>query len=91
MSNALAIILPLLAPTIIYMAFKRSQGTTPVIAAKDAPWVWLSGAGVVLLAAVLAVWALTTGGGTDAVYERARFENGQLQPSTITDPEPAER
>ena len=46
MRQALSIILPLLAPTLIYLYLKNRGGTPARIAAKDAPWVWLAAAGM---------------------------------------------
>lgn len=83
MRQALTIILPLLAPALIYIWLK-SRGTGSFrIAAKDAPWVWLAGAGVVLAAVVLSVWGLTSGGPTESTYKPAVFKDGQVVPGEV--------
>lgn len=83
MRQALAIILPLLAPTLIYLWLKSRGGTPARIAAKDAPWVWLAAAGIVFAAVVLSVWALTSGGPTESTYRPARFEDGRVVPGAV--------
>lgn len=81
--QALSIIVPLLAPTLIYLYLKNRSGTPYAIAAKDAPWVWLSAAGVAFAAILLTVWALTSGGATESIYEPARVEDGRVVPGRV--------
>ncbi len=81
--QALSILVPLLAPTLIYLYLKNRTGTPVAIAAKDAPWVWLSAAGVALAAVILGAWALTSGGSTESVYEPAHIEDGRVVPGRV--------
>lgn len=83
MRQALSIILPLLAPTLVYIYLKSRGGTPISIAAKDAPWIWLAAAGVALAAALLTALALTSGGPTESTYRPARFEDGQVVPGEV--------
>lgn len=83
MRQALSVLLPLLAPTLIYIYLKTRQGTPISIAARNAPWIWLTGGGVLLAAAILATVALTSGEPTDSVYRPARFEDGKVVPGDV--------
>lgn len=78
MRQALSIILPLLTPALIYIYLKTRAGTPVGIAARNAPWIWLSAGGVALAAALLTTLALTSGGPTDSTYRPARFEDGRV-------------
>jgi hypothetical protein len=79
------IVLPLLLPTGLYLlwacvfAAPREKGAS----ARTIPWVWLAGAGVVLLAAVL--FGMTVGFGTaqQGVYVAPEWLNGQIVPGHI--------
>lgn len=83
MRQALTIILPLLAPTIIYIYLKSRGGGSAKIAAKNAPWIWLGASGVALAALVLTIWALTTGEPTESTYQPARVEDGKVVPGRV--------
>ena len=87
MRNALTILLPLIAPTILYFLLKQNSGSSPRIAAKDAPWVWLGGAGIMLAGTVLIAWGLLSGGPAGSDYERARFQDGELIRGRIIPPD----
>jgi hypothetical protein len=87
MRNALTILLPLLAPTILYFILKQKVGASPSIAAKDAPWVWLGGIGMLLAAVLMTAWALFSGGPAGSSYERTRFEDGKVIPGRIIPPD----
>ena len=84
--NVLAILIPLLTPAALYLLLKRGQGESPVIAARNAPWVWLSAAGVLLAAIVLSVWALSSGGEPGAAYQPPRVVDGKVVPGGFSDP-----
>ena len=84
--NVLAILVPLIAPAALYLLLKRGQGESPVIAARNAPWIWLGAAGVVLAAAVLSFWALSTGGEPGANYQPPRVVDGKVVPGGFTEP-----
>ena len=81
--QVLTIIIPILAPTLIYLFIKTRSGTPITIAAKDAPWVWLAAGGVTLAAAILVTWALTTGGDTSSTYQPAQVIDGKVVPGEI--------
>ncbi len=83
MRQALSIIVPLLAPALLYLWLKSRGGSSFRIAAKDAPWLWLAAAGVALAAALLTVLALSSGGPTESTYEPAHLENGQVTPGRV--------
>jgi hypothetical protein len=91
MRQALTIILPLLAPTFLYIYLKTRSGTPIRVAAGDAPWVWLGAAGVGLAAILLTTLALTSGGPTDSTYRPARFEDGRVVPGDVVPRKDAER
>ncbi|SDH11113.1 hypothetical protein [Roseospirillum parvum] len=79
-------LLPLLAPTLAYLAWfwwrarvvRANGGTPPAI--ERGPWVWLIGAGAVLTLAVLGVGALTRGAPSDAVYVPPVKVDGRIVP-----------
>ena len=81
----LTIVLPLLAPTAVYViwlvVWRQSQGETWRWAAL--PWIWLLPAGVVLLAAVLVLVTVHFGAPETGVYVPPRYENGHIVPSHI--------
>jgi len=83
MRQALSILLPLLAPTLIYIYFKTRSGATALDAARNAPWVWLAGGGAVLAAALLTILALTSGAPSDAEYVPPHMENGRVVPGRL--------
>ena len=78
MRQVISILIPLLAPTLLYLYFKTRSGDPVRIAAKNAPWVWLVGAGLSLAAAGLIFWGLTSGGTPNAQYVPSQFKNGQV-------------
>jgi hypothetical protein len=75
----LEIVLPLLLPTALYLIWVCALGPTRG-GAIGLPWPWLVGAGAVLLAVVLVVVALTSGGGRQGVYVPPRWQNGHIVP-----------
>jgi len=78
MRQALSILIPLLAPSLLYLYFKTRSGSPVRIAAKDAPWVWLLGAGIGLAAVGLIFWGLTSGGTPNAIYVPSQFKDGRV-------------
>ena len=74
------IVLPLILPTVIYIGYlwvlRPRQGTS----FPELPWVWLIGAGVLLLAVTFL--ALTLFGGADPTqrYLPPKVVNGQIVP-----------
>jgi hypothetical protein len=84
------IVLPLLLPTALYLLWvrltERSQQQRAVRWAA-LPWVWLAGAGTVLLVLVLVVVNLRFGSSQRGVYVPPRYEHGQVVPPYI-EPKP---
>jgi hypothetical protein len=78
MRQVLSILIPLLAPSLLYLYFKTRSGSPVRIAAKDAPWVWLVGVGISLVAVGLIVWGLTSGGTPTAKYVPSQFKDGRI-------------
>jgi hypothetical protein len=82
----LTIVLPLLLPTVLYLAWVSTFG-----AAQDGnsvpwtavPWVWLAGAGAVLLAIVLFVVTVHFGSSQEGVYVPPRWEGDRIVPGHI--------
>lgn len=82
----LTIVLPLLLPTGLYLLWvttlerPRRQDATAWTAL---PWIWLAGAGVVLLALVLFVVTVHFGAPQEGVYVPPRWRNGDIVPGHI--------
>jgi Family of unknown function (DUF6111) len=82
----LTIVLPLLVPTALYLAWigllgaPRDGGT---VSWGAVPWVWLAGAGVVLLAIVLFVVTVGFGTAQQGIYVAPRWQNGRMVPGHI--------
>ena len=82
----LTIVLPLVLPTALYLAWVRT--THPE---KDGgpmhwralPWLWLAGAGTVLLLLVLFVVNVHFGNPEPGVYVPPRWENGHIVPGHL--------
>ncbi len=87
----LTIVLPLLLPTALYLLWLRAARWSELggtLSGAVLPWIWLAGAGVVLLALVLFV--VTVHFGTprgQGVYVPPRWQNGVIVPAHI-DPGP---
>jgi hypothetical protein len=90
----LTIVLPLVAPTAIYLAWVRftqwsqrgsQRGPQPAETMRWAalPWLWLAGTGVLLLAIVLFVVTVGFGTSQTGVYVPPRWENGRILPGHI--------
>ena len=82
----LTIVLPLLLPTAIYLLWvavvdgPQEGGTVSWTAM---PWIWLDGAGAVLLAVVLFVVTVHFGAPQQGVYVPPHLEDGQIVPGHI--------
>jgi len=77
------IVVPLLLPTALYLAWMRAtQGSLPAGGARwrALPWIWLAGAGAVLLALVLFVVTVHFGAPQQGVYVPPRWEHGRVIP-----------
>jgi len=82
----LTIVLPLLLPTALYLLWvtalgpARHDGATQWTAL---PWLWLAGAGVVLLAIVLLVVTVHFGASQEGAYVPPRWQNDHIIPGHI--------
>jgi uncharacterized protein DUF6111 len=80
------IVLPLVLPTAIYLFWvqlaRRSQRVEGVRWAA-LPWVWLAGAGALLLGFVLFVVTVGFGTSEPGTYVPPRWENGRIIPGHI--------
>ena len=94
----LTVVLPLMLPTLIYMAYamfgRRKTAAlegAPASWWTGAPWTWLVTGGVVLAAAVLVTVALTGGFDTSGTYHPARLIDGRVieGETTPSAPDPA--
>ncbi|HEV8030956.1 MAG TPA: DUF6111 family protein [Stellaceae bacterium] len=77
------IVLPLLLPTALYLLWIRlaeQSGHGRPVRWTALPWVWLAGAGTVLLIAVLVFLNVRFGSTRQGVYVPPRYENGQVVP-----------
>ena len=77
----LTVVLPLLLPTVLYLLWVSTFGVERggnAVRWTAVPWIWLAGAGVVLLAIVLFV--VTVGSITTGVYVPPRWEGGRIVP-----------
>lgn len=83
MRQALTIILPLLAPALIYIWLKSRNGAGVRAAMNSAPWPWLAGAGALLVCVLLVALALTSGGPPDSVYRPAQVIDGKVVPGEV--------
>jgi len=87
----LTIVLPLLLPTALYLLWittLRSAREGGVIRWTAVPWIWLAGAGAVLLAIVLLVVTVHFGSSQEGVYVPPRWESDRIIPGHI-EPKPA--
>ena len=88
---ALIYVLPLLAPTLLYVLWRLWQikrGTGSVegdvkSVVRRAPWVKLVATGTALLALTLLIAALTGGAPPNQAYEPPPRENGRVVPGDI--------
>ena len=82
----LTIVLPLLLPTALYLLWVGTFGAEPGIRAvswRAVPWIWLAGAGAVLLAVVLFVVTVHFGSPQEGVYVPPRWEGGRIIPGHV--------
>ncbi len=88
------IVLPLVLPTALYLLWLRMARWSPRgsplgsqrgegVRWAALPWVWLAGAGALLLALVLFVVTVHFGTATPGVYVPPRWENGQIVPGHV--------
>ena len=86
----LTIVLPLAAPTALYLAWLwythySPWGSQPggALAWAGLPWVWLAGAGALLLALVLFVVTVHFDTSQSGVYVPPHTENGRIIPGHV--------
>jgi len=82
----LTIVLPLVLPTVLYLAWLRAMHWSHDGGAaswRAMPWVWLGVTGVALTALVLFVVTVHFGTPVPGVYVPPRYENGQIVPGHI--------
>jgi Family of unknown function (DUF6111) len=87
----LTIVLPLLLPTALYLLWITTLGLPReggVIRWTAVPWLWLAGAGAVLLVIVLLVVTVHFGTSQEGVYVPPRWEGDRITPGHI-EPKPA--
>jgi len=88
----LTIVLPLILPTALYVIWVTTlrRPSSPDADARwtALPWVWLAGAGLVLLAIVLFVVTVHFGAPQEGVYVLPRWQNGHIVPGHI-EPQPS--
>jgi hypothetical protein len=80
------IVLPLLLPTAIYLAWLRVAHWSRADSGVQwtaLPWLWLAGAGALLLALVLFVVTVHFGDSTPGAYVPPRLEDGHVVPGHI--------
>jgi hypothetical protein len=86
----LTIVLPLLLPTALYLLWITTLGSTQdggAISWTAVPWIWLAGAGVVLLVVVLFVVTVHFGSSQQGVYVPPRWQGDRIVPGHI-EPKP---
>ena len=84
------IVLPLILPTAIYLLWIRAKdwsGQGGPVRWTAVPWVWLAGAGTVLLILVLVFVNVRFGTSESGVYVPPRYEHGRVVPPHI-EPKP---
>jgi hypothetical protein len=82
----LTIVVPLLLPTAVYLLWMRAmhwEASGRAMRWRALPWLWLAGAGALLLALVLFVVTVHFGTSKPGVYVPPRYEGGRLLPSHI--------
>ena len=84
------IVLPLVLPTALYLVWLRFANWSPqeeqpseAVQWAALPWVWLAGAGVLLLAIVLFVVTVHFGTSQSGTYVPPHSENGRIVPGHI--------
>jgi hypothetical protein len=92
----LAIVLPLVLPTALYLAWIILLGAPRDgggVSWSAVPWLWLAGAGAALLAIVLFVVTVGFGTAEPGVYVAPRWQNGRIVPGHMVPApnEPASR
>ncbi|MBO0737471.1 MAG: hypothetical protein J2P48_13005 [Alphaproteobacteria bacterium] len=82
----LTIVLPLLLPTLLYLLWVGALGSSHddgALSWAAVPWIWLAGAGAVLLALVLLVVTVHFGSSQEGVYVPPRWQGDRIVPGHI--------
>jgi hypothetical protein len=82
----LTVVVPLLLPTALYLLWVTTLGPSPeagAISWRAVPWLWLAGAGAVLLAIVLFVVTVHFGSPQQGVYVPPRWDGHRIIPGHI--------
>jgi Family of unknown function (DUF6111) len=82
----LTIVLPLLLPTVLYLLWIATLGPSHdggAIPWTAMPWVWLAGAGAILLAIVLFVVTVHFGSSQEGVYVPPRWQGDRIVPGHV--------
>jgi hypothetical protein len=82
----LTIVLPLVLPTALYLLWVRTTQWEEAGGAmrwRALPWLWLAGAGALLLAVVLFVVTVHFGTSEQGAYVPPRYEGGHVVPGHI--------
>ncbi len=79
----LEVVLPLLLPTALYLLWISSLRPKGAVDWTGLPWIWLAGAGALLVAIVLFLAADLFGSPKNGVYVPPRWQNGRIVPGHI--------
>ena len=77
------IVLPLIAPTALYLVWLALLRRLGRVRQRALPWVWLMGAGAVVLAIVLFVVDVGFGTAQRGVYVPPQWQGGRIVPAHI--------
>ena len=80
------IVLPLLLPTVVYLLWLRVarwSAESEGVRWAALPWLWLAGAGALLLAVVLFVVTVHFGTSTPGTYVPPRWDGGKIVPGHL--------
>ncbi|MEX2200371.1 MAG: DUF6111 family protein [Dongiaceae bacterium] len=79
----LSIVLPLLAPALLYFVIVGRRNSAGEI--RPVPWVWLAVAGAVLMLITLGALWLFDGANPGATYVPPHLEDGKIAPGYFTE------
>lgn len=90
MRKLLTVALPLLLPFVLYWAYlslgrRKAAGAGAAARRQDVPWIWIAGAGVVLMIASLAAFGLSGGVAPGTRMVPPTLVDGEIVPSHPAD------